>query len=302
MHINCPASETVPFLKVPGSSMELPHGVVCSLHWPLCAVSGSAELVEVVVLDTETAAVSPGDINLAQDVVIELTMAKVLVDVQTGQLTEVVEVLSMFNDPGFPITPEVTELTGITQDMVTGKCLDSAVIEQFIGDLLLVAHNATFDRPMLERAAPVVSNSRWACSCKGDVDWRSKGYPSSSLEVIAFKNGYVYPAHRATADVFALIYVMAANPIAMYELLANSKRENLDILAEQTPYEIKDTLKDRGYSGHYVAQKFVGWKRVGLNETDCRREINYLGGVSNWKAKVSVTRTDARSRYKLPSA
>src|SRR5215470_691791 len=50
------------------------------------------------------------------------------------------------------IEAEVTELTGITPEMVAGHRIDPAAMAAFLSDVVVViAHNAGFDRPIAER-------------------------------------------------------------------------------------------------------------------------------------------------------
>ena len=66
-----------------------------------------------------------------------------------------VEVFSEFIKPTETIPPFITELTGITDDMVKDAPDEKTVtlkFKEWIGDLPLVAHNAKFDRNMLEMA------------------------------------------------------------------------------------------------------------------------------------------------------
>ncbi len=66
---------------------------------------------------------------------------------------EVVEEFDIFVDPEMPIPPEITELTGITQEMVTGAPKTKEAIQQFYdfcGNAPLVAHNANFDAGFLK--------------------------------------------------------------------------------------------------------------------------------------------------------
>ena len=39
---------------------------------------------------------------------------------------------------------------------------------------LVIAHNAAFDRPFLERRLPIFAEKHWACS-RFDVDWKASG-------------------------------------------------------------------------------------------------------------------------------
>ena len=65
-----------------------------------------------------------------------------------------------FVDPGVKLTKRISELTGITDDMIQGApTIEKALPEflEFVGDSVLVAHNADFDTTFI----------RWACHQQG---------------------------------------------------------------------------------------------------------------------------------------
>lgn len=69
---------------------------------------------------------------------------------------EVLDVFSSFVNPGMPIPPNITELTGITDEMVKDADGMDKVLPRFldfIGDRMLVAHNANFDVGFMRAAA-----------------------------------------------------------------------------------------------------------------------------------------------------
>ncbi|GKV55554.1 DNA polymerase III PolC-type [Sporosarcina sp. NCCP-2222] len=89
-----------------------------------------------VVFDVETTGLSA-----VYDTIIELAAVKV----QNGEITERFE---RFANPHHPLSSTTTELTGITDDMVKDAPEVEEVIRDFktfIGDSILVAHNASFD-------------------------------------------------------------------------------------------------------------------------------------------------------------
>jgi DNA polymerase III subunit epsilon len=100
----------------------------------------------VIVLDTETTG-----LDARNEKVIELAMLSVLVDTATGQPLGPVTVYESFEDPGKPIPPQITEITGIDDSMVQGQRIDDAAVTALVEQAdLIVAHNAGFDRPFVE--------------------------------------------------------------------------------------------------------------------------------------------------------
>ncbi len=91
---------------------------------------------EFVVFDLETTGLSP-----EYEKIIEIGAVKI----SNGK---VIDKLSTFVDPEKPISPKITELTGITNEMVAGAPKEDEAVKSFIdfcGTSPLVAHNAKFD-------------------------------------------------------------------------------------------------------------------------------------------------------------
>ena len=90
-----------------------------------------------------------------KDEVIELGMVK-FDYLANGRVVGVRDVFSSFNEPSIPIPTEVTALTGITDEMVAGQRIDEAAVSVFVEDaVIVIAHNAGFDRKFAERYWPV---------------------------------------------------------------------------------------------------------------------------------------------------
>lgn len=159
-----------------------------------------------VYLDTETTGFEVG-----RDKVIELAMAAFEYDLN-GNIYRVLRTTSQLEDPGFPLAPEITELTGLTDEDLAGQRIDDAGVAQFLDQAkLVIAHNAAFDRPFVERRLPLFRDLPWACSIS-DVGWRSLGFSSSSMEYLAFRHGFFFDGHRALVDSLAGIEILASRP------------------------------------------------------------------------------------------
>ena len=200
----------------------------------------------VIVLDTETTG-----LDSKSESIIELAMLSVLVDAATGLPVGPVTVYESFEDPGRPIPPQITEITGIDDSMVQGQRIDDAAVAALVQAAdLIVAHNAGFDRPFVEARLPVFATKPWNCSFMG-IDWKKEGSGSAKLEFLASERGWFYDAHRAQVDCHALLQVLAS-PLAggqtgLSRLLAGAGQTRYKLRATGAPFESKDKLKARGY-------------------------------------------------------
>lgn len=200
-----------------------------------------------VILDCETTGLVPG-----QDKITQLAMIKVLFD-QKG-IISFGERFDRLRDPGKPIPAEVTELTGITDEMVRGKAITDQEVADFIGDArTCIAHKADFDRVMLEAdfASAGFDKLRWDCSL-AQIDWKARGIKGASLEMITKHFGFDYDAHNALSDILALGHVLSepgrnGKPSLFEEMWTRGCDQTVQIVAVNSSFHVKDQLKDRGY-------------------------------------------------------
>ena len=200
----------------------------------------------VIVLDTETTG-----LDARQEKVIELAMLSVLVDTATGQPIGPVTLYESFEDPGKPIPPQITEITGIDDSMVQGQRIDDAAVTQLVEQAdLIVAHNAGFDRPFVEARWPVFARKAWNCSFAG-IDWKKEGSGSAKLEFLASERGWFYDAHRAQVDCHALLQVLSSplsdGQTGLSRLLAGAGQTRYKLRATGASLGATDKNKSRGY-------------------------------------------------------
>jgi len=185
-----------------------------------------SDKIRICVLDLETTGLSHDD-----DEVIEIAMKLIEVDKKTGNYVTAVKQYECYNQPKQRISKEITDLTGITNEVVKGKEIDWKLVEKLLSySQLIVAHNAWFDRNMLEKY--IRPRNIWACS-SNDVDWKERGFAKSSLELLSIWHGFYYDAHRAMNDVNATIHLITNShydikPIV--ELIENAKKPHFTIV------------------------------------------------------------------------
>ncbi|MFD2263457.1 3'-5' exonuclease [Lacibacterium aquatile] len=210
-------------------------------------LDSSEEIGQLVLLDTETTG-----LEAEVDEVIQLAMVKFEYGRATGRLGRVLGTFDRLREPSKPITAEITRLTGITNEAVAGHRIDDQEVAAFLGGAaLVVAHNASFDRPFCEKHWPVFADVGWACSLN-EVDWRAEGFEGSKLGYLGLASGFWFEGHRAINDVWALAELLSrplpmTSDLGLAALLAHARQPVCRIWAIDAPYEARLMLKARGY-------------------------------------------------------
>ena len=252
-------------------------------------------LLKALVVDVETTGT-----DTEHDHIIELGMVCFEYSPDTGEVAWVSDVYDSFEDPGVPIPPESTAIHGITREMVAGHRLDDDAVAELLEDAQwVVAHNAAFDRPLLERRLPVFAGKRWLCSY-AELPWAKLGFSSGKLEFLANARGFFYEGHRSEIDCRALLEVLrlplpqtADNP--WQRLLASGVQQSYRIWAIDAPFDSKEALKARGY--RWDGQRRC-WHRT-MSHDEAAAEAPWLkervyGGRSR---EVELEVHDALTRY-----
>ncbi len=163
--------------------------------------------VEFVVLDFETTGGSPG-----RDRVTEVGAVKV----RGGEVTGTFHTLV---NPGMPVPPMITALTGISNAMVADQEPIEVVLPcllEFLGDAVLVAHNASFDVRFLQAALRAHAyrrlESRVVCTARlARVLLPRDEVPNVKLATLAhYLRAGTQPCHRAFTDAKATVDVLHA--------------------------------------------------------------------------------------------
>ncbi|MGY6552869.1 MAG: 3'-5' exonuclease [Erythrobacter sp.] len=223
--------------------------------------AGDPPLVRVCLLDTETTGLDPH-----RHEVIEICAASVLVNGE-GRIVGLPSIGSGMQDPGKPLSPKISAITGLRDADLAGQGLDRKKLAAFIAHCdAVIAFNAGFDRPFVEAFAPDLPLMDWGCAM-ADVPWRELGFEPGPQNYLLMQTGKFNPdAHRARDDVLSLI-----------ELLDHTCKDGETVIAKVlkaiaapawrfeatlAPLRFKDHLKERGYRWRPDSNQGVWHKHV----------------------------------------
>ncbi|TWP48914.1 DEDD exonuclease domain-containing protein [Lentzea tibetensis] len=201
-------------------------------------------------------------------------------------------------DPEQGIPPQVVQLTGITQAMVTGAPRLESVLPAFLefaAGAVLVAHNSGFDVSFV-KAACERYGYRWpkpSVVCTVRLARRiltREEAPSCRLSALAtLFRASTTPNHRALADARATVDVLHALLERVGNVGVHSLEELLAYLPEVTP----EQRRKRSLAAHLPSKPGVYLFR-GPNE-----EVLYVGTASDLRRRVRQYFTASEGRRRL---
>ena len=223
------------------------------------------------VIDVETTGLDPNT-----DQIIELAVRRIGYTAE-GAITHVGPPHAWLEDPGRPLDDVIVRLTGLTDEALRGHLIEDDKVLALLGRAsIIIAHNASFDRPHLERRFPTLRGKAWACSCR-EVDWAARGFEDGrKLGWLLAQAGWFIDAHRATADVDAVIQMLSHDDgergTALGELVATASEPGWIVQAVGAHFDVKDQLKARGY--RWNSEDRCWWSEV--RDRDLAKEESWL--------------------------
>jgi DNA polymerase-3 subunit epsilon len=206
-----------------------------------------------------------------------------------------------FREPTVPISDEATLVTGITNEMVAGQVIDDDIVSRIVGGVdFIIAHNAQFDRVMVESIWPCFEKKPWGCTLSS-IDWLSEGFSAGKLDYLGMQFGWFYDGHRALSDCEACLALLAQTlPMSGNRVMSTVReaavRKDYVIRAVNAPYDLRDKLKQRGYRWRpaELPNGRVWWTTASDPET----EMAWLRSeIYGREADIPVHEISALNRY-----
>ena len=242
--------------------------------------------VTFVVFDLETTGGAP-----AEDAITEIGAVKVRAGEVLGEFSTLV-------DPGGPIPPFISVLTGITDAMVMAAPKIESVLPsflEFIRGATLVAHNAGFDTRFIKAACAALGYPPPANPVLDTVDLARRvltrdEIPNAKLSTLArFFRSPVEPCHRALQDARATVDVLHGLIERAGSFQVHTLEELKSFVRAPTPEQQRK---------RHLAESVPHAPGVYMFE-DARGEILYIGKSTNLRNRVRSYFTAGETRPRI---
>jgi DNA polymerase-3 subunit epsilon len=183
-----------------------------------------------------------------------------------GVITHVDEPFEWLEDPGEPLHPDISALTGLTDADLAGREIDEGEATRLLRSAsFVVAWNSSFDRAWVERRLQDAAGLNWCCSMR-QVDWRRRGFDGRTLGYVLLQNGYYFCGHRASADVDAMLQMLRHEDMdgrtALSEMIETGAKPSWIVRARGAHFDLKDQLRARGYRWDAAPNRKTWWREV----------------------------------------
>lgn len=205
------------------------------------------------IVDLETTGLDSSKDRVIEIGIVEFAVGGGLPPSITGMYSEV-------EDPGMSLPPKVVEITGLRDELLTGRQIDWALVKRYFDRAsVVIAHNVEFDSAFLKRRPELggLPDVHWACSVR-HIPWDRLGFGTKALNYLAADHGFVNPfPHRALFDCATTFRLVAPH---LDRLIAASYEREFRVAARGAPFDMKDKLRERGY--RWDNSERVWWKEM----------------------------------------
>ena len=241
-----------------------------------CAIPIDTAVVRCLIVDAQA-----GGLDADHAPLLELAAVPVTLGRHDGRVYRVGRPCVMVNDPGMPVPYAVASRTGITDRLVRGCKFARAPFSTMIAHAdAIIAFNAAFDRPLLERYIPASAGIPWLCAY-AEINWMSYGVGgANSLEALCFRHANLYlPSRRSLVHVDALLDLIttpdADGRCPVVSLFDAARKVQVIVMAPHPPYATNEALRARQYRFYHDGTRGRGWY-VYVAPSELHHELTWL--------------------------
>lgn len=221
-----------------------------------------------------------------------------------GIIYRIVETKLTSEDIKEEFARETTVVTGKTLADVKGQQFD----EEFMNRIfeypgIVIAHNAAYDRPKLEKRFPILQRCAWGCS-KNDINWLDFDIVETKLILLAQLYGFHFQAHGALSDALATLEILAQplpgkTETAFQILLQNAKKLQKRVYVIDAPYEKKEQLRSMGFIWNRDGDLKAHYKDIDSSELDVLKKMlsENIYGYPLFPNMLAYADITARNKY-----
>jgi predicted DnaQ family exonuclease/DinG family helicase len=213
----------------------------------------------IVGLDLETTSLEPDKGGIIEVAAIRYDLSKS--NKSTNYIGCEIDEFTRLIKPDYPITDQVTAITGITTDMVEGKPAFSSILPElkyYIGDSTVFAHNASFDISFLAfHGLDLIVNPIWDTFSLSSIAWPEAtsynlGMLSDQLSIKVEGEHRAGDDVRLTWELLNKIYLVTSKSTQYYESISELLKKS-----EQNHYLcfFSSLKKENNSSNNKHAQK-----------------------------------------------
>ncbi|MBY5971436.1 hypothetical protein KUV28_03725 [Ferrimonas balearica] len=246
------------------------------------------------IVDTETTG-----LDFETSELIEIAVQRVIFNAER-KIVEVERPKSWLEEPSSEIPPAIVKITGIDRSQVSGRSFaDDEITAALETADVIIAHNAQFDRPFVDRRFSQLDSKIWACSLT-QIDWLNLGFDGRNLGYLLMQSGMFFGGHRAANDVAAVVALLrqdaGASGSILNVLLTRVLETSVRVEAVGAPFEKKDALKSHGFAWN-TKERFWAME---VPETELNHLLEWLENmIYMGRGAPRVQKVSPRDRFRV---
>ncbi|CAA0120448.1 exonuclease domain-containing protein [Zhongshania aliphaticivorans] len=183
------------------------------INWPISLCAPIGDELTMYIVDSET-----NGVHVDVCDIIELGALKVRYSPSAQRLTSIDDMLSCYEAPFKPLSDDVVEITGISNEMLTGRMFNNEEVAQWFAEPgAILVNSKKHEQAFIEKRFPALCEREWLC-LQEDIPWTNFGYRRISLSALLAEYGW-HLSHMFTyMDCFAIVFLLISQHRAFESL------------------------------------------------------------------------------------